>query len=128
MRLKGEMVMTLLDIDTPLKCGECKLFNLCEGNNDFRLWYLKHDISEERYTGCPIKDSTLTYGKWISVKDELPEEETDVLVCCETGAITVCCGSYSTEVSDTFIWYTGGWRFGKVVAWMPLPEPYKVTQ
>ena len=51
--------MILLDIDTPLKCGECKLFNLCEGNNDFRLWYLKRNTDEERYRGCPIKENTL---------------------------------------------------------------------
>lgn len=65
--------------------------------------------------------------RWIPVCERLPEEETDVLVCNSNGNIEIASGSYSTELSThDFIWYTSGWRFGKVKAWMPLPEPYKI--
>jgi hypothetical protein len=64
-------------------------------------------------------------GKWIPASERLPEEETDVFICNANGDIAISRGSYSTEVKDDFIWYTSGWRFGKVIAWMPLPEPYK---
>lgn len=63
--------------------------------------------------------------RWIPVTERLPEEETDVLVCNANGEIQISSGSYSTEMKDYFIWYTTGWRFGKVIAWMPLPKPYK---
>lgn len=69
----------------------------------------------------PIID---TEGKWIPVTEKLPEDETDVLVCSDEGNIEVCRGSMSTEFPGEFIWYTSGWRFGDVIAWMPLPEPY----
>ena len=62
---------------------------------------------------------------WIPCSERLPEEETDVLVCNADGDINISRGSYSTEVKNEFIWYTSGWRFGKVIAWMPLPEPYR---
>lgn len=62
---------------------------------------------------------------WIPVGKRLPEEETDVLVCNSNGDIEISRGSYSTEVENDFIWYISGWRFGKVIAWMPLLEPYK---
>jgi len=63
-------------------------------------------------------------SKWIPVSERLPEEETDVLICNKQGEIEISQGSRSTEV-DAFIWYTSGWRFGEVIAWQPLPEPYK---
>ena len=66
--------------------------------------------------------------KWIPVSEGLPEEETDVLICNRNGDIALSRGSYSTEVENDFIWYTSGWRFGKVIAWMPLPEPYKEVE
>ena len=63
--------------------------------------------------------------KWIPVIEKLPEEETKVLVCNEKGDIEISMGSYSTELEGYFDWYTSGWRFGQVIAWMPLPDPYK---
>ena len=64
-------------------------------------------------------------GEWIPVSERLPKEETDVLICNKDGEMEVSRGSYSTELEGEFIWYTSGWIFGKVIAWQPLPEPYK---
>lgn len=69
--------------------------------------------------------SVTPHPRWIPVSERLPEEETDVLICNRNGDIALSRGSYSTEVENDFIWYTSGWRFGKVIAWMPLPKPYK---
>ena len=78
-----------------------------------------------------LKESMTNSAKpeqqWIPCSKRMPEEETDVLICNSTGNIAISRGAYSTEASD-WIWYTSGWRFGEVVAWMPLPEPYKAER
>lgn len=61
--------------------------------------------------------------KWIPVSERLPEEETDVLICNSKGNIEVSRGSVFDD--GTWEWYTSGWHFGEVLAWMPLPEKYK---
>ena len=62
--------------------------------------------------------------RWIPCSEMMPEEETYVLICNSTGNIAISRGAYSTEASD-WIWYTSGWLFGEVIAWMPLPEPWR---
>ena len=66
--------------------------------------------------------------RWIPVSERLPEEETDVLICNADGEIALSRGSYSTEAHNHFIWYTSGWQFGDVIAWMPLPESYRESE
>lgn len=58
--------------------------------------------------------------KWIPVSERLPETEDKVMCCTETkkGDKNIIIGYYME----------GSWRCGmnsNVVAWQPLPEPYK---
>jgi hypothetical protein len=83
-------------------------------------------VAEGLRQALDILEKVDTEPKWIPCGERLPEEETDVLVCNANGDIQISRGSYSTEMRDYFIWYTTGWRFGKVIAWMPMPEPTRL--
>ena len=89
-------------------------------------------ISEEfrnRLYGCEdvinaIPSADRPKGEWIPVSERLPKEcDGCVLVSKEDGQVTT--GLYS-EFSN--VWYIGD-MFGvggyKVIAWMPLPKPYR---
>ena len=57
---------------------------------------------------------------WIPVAERLPENAEDVLFCDEYGYI--CIGDYWGGRWKTD---NGGGLSNRVVAWMPLPEPYE---
>lgn len=63
---------------------------------------------------------------WIPVSERLPEECENVLTSVK---FTGCLGRYGTFKKIGYIDYCGNWRGdcigGEVIAWMPLPEPYK---
>jgi len=69
---------------------------------------------------CKAKGINLDtgFGFWVPVKERLPEKETYVIACFEDGFIT---GVEFGEDGEWELWQDSG----DVVAWMPLPEPYK---
>lgn len=57
-------------------------------------------------------------NSWIPCSERLPEEYAQYLVCYEDGE----CFVYWLEDAD---WARGVIEKEHIVAWMPLPEPYK---
>jgi len=84
------------------KCGECDAWN--------------------QYKNYPRQ-------QWIPCSERLPEDDTDFLV---TDGESMAVGYYRQDVrawdSADFGWIENrknGYGINKVIAWMPLPEPYK---
>lgn len=69
---------------------------------------------------------------WIPVSERLPEEECDCLVTTRrrynisNNLEVVSCSYYPDMRSKWFL--DGGGDAENVIAWMPLPEPYKESE
>ena len=67
---------------------------------------------------------TETSDKWIPCSERLPEEGVTVL-CTEKGTQKVYVGWYLTIKNQYHGWLDSDGFSMDVIAWMPLPEPYK---
>lgn len=96
--------------------------NVCDLVRENRL--LPNAINEDTgLTPEEIMDGRMLTG-WIPVEDQLPQGKADVLICTRNAWILV--GWYG-PISEC--WHRTpdgtGYLPPDVVAWMPLPEPYK---
>ena len=63
---------------------------------------------------------------WIPVSERLPEKDGQYLVTIKnlTGYEQLCNDVFECEFFGRD-WIFKGWKDNKVIAWMPLPQPYK---
>lgn len=80
-----------------------------------------------------LRDNGMFVSSWIPVSERLPEaeygESDSVLVCFEDkmqGILYFDGGNWRYPTGEIYISvnHKNGWH-NKVVAWMPLPEPYE---
>lgn len=65
-------------------------------------------------------------GEWIPVEERLPEIQQDVLVTIKRRNISYCDLAFLDDNGRWLMSRRIGYIEGNVLAWQPLPEPYRV--
>ena len=128
--------MRLIDIDYHIEEAKRKIHILkgkvseCEFMHDIPGFFkAKTDIKTQENIIHVLSNLQLTEStyKWIPCSERLPKEGENVLVCLENETYDIA--FYSTKYCS-WISSSDEWSYEKesVVAWMPLPEPYKENE
>lgn len=82
-----------------------------EAEETFKMAIKSLEVDEEY---CLAYEDAKAAGPWIDIHDKLPEKgKNDFVLCCfRNGYVDACTRGYLQENDN-------------IVAWMPLPEPYK---
>ena len=127
------MGMIQIDIPMPENCYDCPCSTFddimdeveCNIVND--AWFIPEETAKKgRLNNCPLKEVPETnVGKWISVKDRMPDEQETYLIFRKEpfGAVTIAW--YSGSENGWLALDGGFYADGVVTHWMPLPEPPK---
>ena len=85
-----------------------------ETDNDMQKWDSGLWIRYKMFENCIDNIPTIEPMQWIPVKERLPEAGVSVIVTSKNGYV------YTSNIAH------GEWEYGgEVVAWTPLPEPWK---
>ena len=93
-----------------------------------KFWNRLISVSENDWVGFDTIDEVLSgmpaEPRWRPIKDGLPEEEGRYLVSCDSCFAIEIARSYINDEGDR--WFCCDWNDPEnIVAWMPLPKPYK---
>ena len=79
----------------------------------------------EKIIDTKIFDTNTYSHPWILTSKRLPEGGHNVLFCDKDGNVGEGC--YNKELNEwvQFRWRVSGIKGEEVIAWMPMPEPYK---
>ena len=132
--------MRLIDADALCK----HLHELKTGDKDTVYEYYDDGIDtaiSEAATFPTIEAEPVKHGRWIPVSERLPEEDTEVLISYRYKEGEGNTSHVDIDITTYGQMYFGGNKVGnnkhwrapfeyfysnyEVIAWMPLPEPYK---
>ena len=100
-----------------------------EGNQGVRTYWTN---AYEECADMVDEQPTINPQKWIPCSEGLPEEKAEYYwVCLDSGGQCQCRWTNDRFGLGANKWSEWGWSimdkpmYTKIVAWMPLPEPYK---
>lgn len=135
--------MRLIDADVVIGKAEC-LFKDLNSTEDFMGIGYNHGVGDSIaiIKNAPtIEAEPVKHGRWIPVSERLPEEDTEVLISYRYKEGEGDTSHVDIDITTYGQMYFGGNKVGnnkhwrapfeyfhsnyEVIAWMPLPEPYK---
>lgn len=87
--------------------------------------HLEWGWSEETVEAIKMGVHALKESKWIPCSEKMPAEQTDVLVTVKYSGFMGMHGTWIKTGHLEHYGWDGDCCGGTVIAWMPLPKPYK---
>ena len=90
-----------------------------------RSWRAKEKFIELIDNAPTIEAESVKHRRWIPVSERLPKQGQEVICQCRASIINVL------KLDADGDWYQDAshcYMRGFVIAWMPLPEPYKAEE